>query len=1054
MIKNNYALSPVISIVVVLMIVASSMATIILWGVPYVQNMESESRKESINMQFGSIADSINELASSTPGDRKINPMDVSSGSLEVNGYQNKDRNIIWYSLDSDYNFTVTGLNLGNCFLAGTKVLMADGSYKNIEDVKIGDMVLSYNVETGKILPCRVSKLFSYLSEEMTNSYYLIINDGLRVTPNHKFYSDDKWVQAGDLKVGDNLLTKTQNIDFIIKSIDKIYKKEPSYDLQVEQCHNYFVSIDDGIDVLVHNDNDPSYIWVTPDTYETSCWRWVDKDNAIDGDINTESTFGIAIWEKGWSDYLELNMYNVIPCSGFQINAKWNEGIDSMEITLWNGSSLKKTTTYSSWNNWPQWQQCDYGSNYNIDRVKIRFYNPDQWFRDNWFKVYEFNFKVPIPECQVLAATEITETTAKLNGQITNNQGLNSLYYKFEYDADGSEPFAYYTWPYYTTINLFNLTVPVIDHYGAEPQNGLTPVEIYYFRAEVNHKGVPNDCYSNVLSFITKPYPPSNIQLTTVTNNSISYSWTKSQCATGAVVKTKVLAKTVGWPTGPEDNSASKWYDNLTGSSDTETGLITGQRYNVSMWSWGEKNGVGKWSSCLNLTLYTKPNKITNLNVVDSESMITLSWTKGTGANKTVIRRSTRGYPSAPTSGIEVYNDTGTICADTDVEAIENYYYSIWAYDSESGYFSDLYENKYVERVHQLTITSPEANDKWRAGTNHIITWAYGSIYENSTIEIALFGKVSSSQNEWTYIEDITDRPIKISDKSFVWWIPTSINSGEYKINISEINDSFYIVSSTFYIKPLLDNIIDYVTIDLGNISVPQEYKIRIPANTTLHNNPTKQESFYFQMISGRTNNVHLVVDLYWLSYTDDILNNKFSLNGTICMFLYDLNKPDDGRQDVYFGNIWLFDSDSLMYESPSSGGTEKTMIEYGGILNSEQNSTVIKQKPNNVYEASGTLSIHEIQTVASSLSSASGRKCSVLSNLQTNSDIEQGDQKVYNFKIQFYGDNANLWLNYFLENFMFDNTGDLNTLYYIPSNPNDGVRFSFAHSFIELKIN
>jgi|GEM_PF-3577631 len=1044
--KNDNAISPVVSIALVLMIVVSSTATIVLWGVPYVQKLESESRKENTNMQFASIADSINELAGSTPGDRKTNPIDVYGGTLQVEGYKNRDRNIIWYSLDRDHNFTVTGLNPGNCFLAGTKVLMADGSYKNIEDVEIGDLVLSYEVETGKTLSCRVSKIFSHLSEEMTYDHYLLINNVLRVTPNHEFYSNGKWVEAGDLKVEDNLFTKTQNKNYVIQSIDKIYKKEPSYDLQVEQCHNYFVSIDDGVDVLVHNDNDPptGYVWATPDLADYN-WRWVDEEKAKD-DIDSTKAYYDKGDVSGWTiDPLILCMSTeLFPCKGFRILAKYNTGLIKMEINMHdNNDNLIESTVFSEWNDAKfegKWTYYNYSSNINIKKVKIWFQVINN-FGANSAEVYEFDFKVPIPECKIFDATEVTETSAKLNGQVTNDQGLDTCYYWFEYGTSESV-LNHHT----SSSGKYGL-----NDYFSEVIPNLVPAEVYYFRARLKHHGVENYWYTEANKpFITKPYPPSNIQLNPVTNNSISYSWTESQHGNDAIIKTKVLAKTVGWPTGPEDATADKWYNNLTGSSDTETNLTPGQRYNVSMWSWGQEGTLGRWSNRIDLTFYTKPDEITNLNALDKESKIELSWNKGSGANKTVIRRSTRGYPDNPTSGIEIYNDTGTTYFDTNVEPVENYYYSSWAYDSESGYFSEIYKTAYVQRVHQLAVTSPWVGDKWRAGTTHIITWAYGSSYKDNVTKIVLFGKNIGTRN-WEPIIELKDK-INISNKSFIWWIPTTMTTGEYKINISEINGDFYNISAVFYIEPLLDNIIDNVTIDLSStpIGEGEQRKIILQGNTW-KGKPIKDEYFYLQMIKGRTTRL----DIYWLSNTDDISKGIFSLNGTICIFLYDLNlnPPPEGGEDVYFGNIWIFDSDSLMYESPSSSGMEKVIIEYGGIINSEQNLVIIKQKPTNIYEAPGFLSIHAVQTIASNLSSASGRRCSVFSNLKINSDIEQGDEKVYNLKIQFYGDNTDIWLNYFVENFMFDNTGDYNTLYYVPSNPDDGVRLSFAHSFIELKI-
>ena len=134
------------------------------------------------------------------------------------------------------------------CFLEGTKILMADGSYKNIENIKIGDLVKSYNKEN-KFVTSKVTNVFQHSPEEMTD-YYLIINNQLRVTPNHKFYSNQRWVTANDLKIGDSLLSPSDNV--IIYSLEKVFEKCPTYDLEVDVYHNYFVKMN-SIDILVHN---------------------------------------------------------------------------------------------------------------------------------------------------------------------------------------------------------------------------------------------------------------------------------------------------------------------------------------------------------------------------------------------------------------------------------------------------------------------------------------------------------------------------------------------------------------------------------------------------------------------------------------------------------------------------------------------------------------------------------------------------------------------------------------------------------------------------------
>jgi len=67
-----------------------------------------------------------------------------------------------------------------SCFPAGTRITMADGTYKNIEDVQIGDPVLSYNLNDNQFTTWTVkniAKPFHYVWE---------INNGLiRMTDDH-----------------------------------------------------------------------------------------------------------------------------------------------------------------------------------------------------------------------------------------------------------------------------------------------------------------------------------------------------------------------------------------------------------------------------------------------------------------------------------------------------------------------------------------------------------------------------------------------------------------------------------------------------------------------------------------------------------------------------------------------------------------------------------------------------------------------------------------------------------------------------------------------------
>ena len=54
------------------------------------------------------------------------------------------------------------------CFVAGTKVIMKNGPDKNIEDIKVGEEVLSYNVYSKQLEPKKVIELFTQKDGDIT----------------------------------------------------------------------------------------------------------------------------------------------------------------------------------------------------------------------------------------------------------------------------------------------------------------------------------------------------------------------------------------------------------------------------------------------------------------------------------------------------------------------------------------------------------------------------------------------------------------------------------------------------------------------------------------------------------------------------------------------------------------------------------------------------------------------------------------------------------------------------------------------------------------------
>ncbi|MFA6524644.1 MAG: alpha-2-macroglobulin family protein [Patescibacteria group bacterium] len=132
----------------------------------------------------------------------------------------------------------------GGCFVQGTPVLMADGSTKPIEQIKESDQILTRSAENNpKMVPARVSKTFEHLVDE-----YLIINNELKITPNHILWVNNSWQQAGNIVKGDWLLN-AENQRVIVETITKKTNPVFVYNLSVDRYHTFIAS-----DIYVHND--------------------------------------------------------------------------------------------------------------------------------------------------------------------------------------------------------------------------------------------------------------------------------------------------------------------------------------------------------------------------------------------------------------------------------------------------------------------------------------------------------------------------------------------------------------------------------------------------------------------------------------------------------------------------------------------------------------------------------------------------------------------------------------------------------------------------------
>jgi len=151
-------------------------------------------------------------------------------------------------NFDSSYNSSVC------CFIAGTKITLADGNYKNIEDIIVGDEVVGW--KDGKRSNSAVIELKPTLLGN--RSLYNINDFKITFTDEHPFLTKDGWksivpdegTDYGILKVGDiiNKDNKWTQIEEISKVQEDSQYDTPVYNFTVKDIHSYIAD-----DIIVHN---------------------------------------------------------------------------------------------------------------------------------------------------------------------------------------------------------------------------------------------------------------------------------------------------------------------------------------------------------------------------------------------------------------------------------------------------------------------------------------------------------------------------------------------------------------------------------------------------------------------------------------------------------------------------------------------------------------------------------------------------------------------------------------------------------------------------------
>jgi intein/homing endonuclease len=190
----------------------------------------------------------------------------------EVNFYVSSEDGLSFVELDVEDTDTyiINGSTAFNsfvtsnspCFVEGTPILMEDGSYLNIENVKIGDKVLSFDFKTNEPKSSNVLNIFSKKVDKVVK-YKFESGKELIGTMDHPIYVIDKgWSSYSDelsntlysletpvkkIEIGD--VIKLHNETQVLTNTEILEGEYTVYNLsEIKTYHNYYAN-----DVLVHN---------------------------------------------------------------------------------------------------------------------------------------------------------------------------------------------------------------------------------------------------------------------------------------------------------------------------------------------------------------------------------------------------------------------------------------------------------------------------------------------------------------------------------------------------------------------------------------------------------------------------------------------------------------------------------------------------------------------------------------------------------------------------------------------------------------------------------
>ena len=234
------------------------------------------------------------------------------------------------------------------CVDGDSEIAMADGTTKAIKEIKVGDKVMTYNIDK-KALEAASVEVLSVVQRNII--VHIIFRDGtmLKITPDHPMFSERGWIvndyETGmitypdvgileePIEVGDKLLSLSLMFDKEVVDIEFVEGPITCYTLKVSQNSNYFAQ-----NVLVHNAVvDPC---LKPCAFGVCC---VDGETDITmADGTTKKAKDISFGDKVLSFNEDTNSYETTTIEFVSTPIRY----EILEITFDDGSTLKITNDH------------------------------------------------------------------------------------------------------------------------------------------------------------------------------------------------------------------------------------------------------------------------------------------------------------------------------------------------------------------------------------------------------------------------------------------------------------------------------------------------------------------------------------------------------------------------------------------------------------------------------------------------------------------------------------------------------------------------------------